>query len=389
MRTKILFFIALIVILSLGSIGLYERLTFGHRLTAYGSYAAWGLWVASYIYFIGLSAGAFLFSSLIYVFNVKKLEKIGKLSLYTALVTLILALLIIWFDIGHMDRFWEFITRPNFNSMMNNMIYMYTAYFIILLLEFLIVSKPSILIGPLNRVGSVRILSMLGAIGVPLATLFHGGVGALFAVVGARPYWFSALFPVLFLAGALLSGGALLTFFVAYLWTSKDEEYKGIVSMLGRLVLFMLFFYILFEWAEFSIPWWAGISGALGVHRESALLVLTGPFWWVFWVVHILFGVLIPLALLTSKRSNSKLVGLAGLLISLTFMGVRLNSVIPGAITVELKGLEEAFQSNRLVYYYFPTLHEWLVLFFVVGVGLILMYVGVRFFGVMKVSKNG
>jgi len=388
MKAKILFFITLIVLLSLGLIGLYERLNYGHRLAGYGSYAAWGLWVASYIYFIGLSAGAFLLSSLIYVFNVKKVEKIGKLSLYTALVTLILALLIIWLDIGHMERVWEFITRPNFTSMMNNMIYMYSAYFVILLSEFLIVSKPTLLMGPLKRVKSTTLLYILGVIGVPLATLFHGGVGALFAVVGARPYWFSALFPVLFLTGALLSGSALLVFLIAYFWPNKDEEYRNIISMLGRLVLMILFFYILFEWAEFSIPWWAGISGALGVHTESVLMVLKGPFWWVFWIFHLLIGVLIPLVILIVKKDNPKLIGLAGLLIALTFIGVRLNSVIPGAITVELRGLEEAFRSERLVYYYFPTLHEWLVLLFVVAVGLLLMYMGIRFFGIMKVNKN-
>lgn len=380
MRHLVLILLAVgLALVIYGGLGVYDRLVYGHRLTAYGSYATWGLWVAAYIYFIGLSAGAFLFSSLIYVFGVKRLAMLGRTALYIALTTLIMALGVIWMDIGHMERVWEFVVRPNFTSMMNNMIWMYSAYFAILLAEFVIVSRPTLsVLQPLSRAGltPARLLYAFGLVGVPLATLFHGGVGALFAVIGARPYWFSALFPVLFLSGALLSGGALLTFIVAYFWPHRNDEHRTVVNLLGRLVLMMLLFFILFEWAEFSIPWWSGLSGALGVHIESVMLVLTGPFWWVFWIVHILIGVAVPLILLTAGRRSVRLVGLAGLLIAMTFMGVRLNSVIPGAVTVELRGLEEAVVHERLVFYYFPTVHEWQVVFFMVGVGVLLMVLG-------------
>ena len=88
-----------------GTVGVWQRLTQGHLLANYGSYVPWGLWVAAYIYFVGLSAGAFLLSSLVYVFKVKVLEPIGRLSLVVAVITLFMALLSIWFDIGYMERF--------------------------------------------------------------------------------------------------------------------------------------------------------------------------------------------------------------------------------------------------------------------------------------------
>src|SRR3972149_6042550 len=80
--------------------GLVERLLHGHHQAAYGSYVVWGLWVSAYIYFIGLSAGSFLLSSLIYVFGVQKLERIGRLSLFVAIITLLMALLSLWFGLG-------------------------------------------------------------------------------------------------------------------------------------------------------------------------------------------------------------------------------------------------------------------------------------------------
>src|SRR3990172_1946768 len=97
-----------------GLAGWYDRFAHGHVNANYGSIVTWGLWVASYIYFIGLSAGSFLISSLVYVFNVKRFEGIGRLAVFTALVTLLLALLSIVVDLGHMERAWHVVAYPNF-----------------------------------------------------------------------------------------------------------------------------------------------------------------------------------------------------------------------------------------------------------------------------------
>src|SRR3970282_1278391 len=75
------------VALGLGLVGVFWRLTSGPEQAGYRSDIPWGLWVAAYVYFIGLSAGAFLISALVYVAGVKQLERIGKLALFTALVT--------------------------------------------------------------------------------------------------------------------------------------------------------------------------------------------------------------------------------------------------------------------------------------------------------------
>lgn len=52
-----------------GIIGVAERILAGLRPTALTSYVVWGLWISADIYFIGLSAGAFLISSLVYAFS--------------------------------------------------------------------------------------------------------------------------------------------------------------------------------------------------------------------------------------------------------------------------------------------------------------------------------
>ena len=56
-------------------------MTTGHEQADYGSYIPWGLWVAAYVYFSGLSAGAFLIFALVYAGGVEQLEPVAKAGL--------------------------------------------------------------------------------------------------------------------------------------------------------------------------------------------------------------------------------------------------------------------------------------------------------------------
>ena len=99
-----------------------------------------------------------------------------------------------------------------------------------------------------------NVLRILGGIGIPLAIAFHGSVGAIFGAVGARPYWNTGLMPIIFLVGAVLSGGALLTH-VVFIWgpIRDSDEFKKMLSLLGRTVLGLLAFDLLSEWSGVTI----------------------------------------------------------------------------------------------------------------------------------------
>ena len=142
---SIAYWVVVVAMLAVGAVGMYWRITAGHTMANYGELIVWGLWVAMYIYFIGLSAGAFLISSLVYVFGVERFRPIARLALFTALVSLLMALLNIWFDIGHMERFFEVYTRANLFSMMAWMVWLYTAYFVLLLFELWFESRQDLI----------------------------------------------------------------------------------------------------------------------------------------------------------------------------------------------------------------------------------------------------
>jgi molybdopterin-containing oxidoreductase family membrane subunit len=122
--------------------------------------------------------------------------------------------------------------------------------------------------------------------------------------------------------------------------------------------------YLVLEWAEFSLSVWdpSQESGAM-------TLIVTGPYRWVFWIVHLALGTALPLVLLGAARDR-RLWALAALLVAVTLLSTRLNVLIPGQAVPELRGLEAAFQHPRLTFTYHATLMEYLVGCFFVAVGI-------------------
>ena len=402
-QTMTILWILSIVAFIVGFYGLWDRLANGHLNAAYGSYVPWGLWVAEYTYFIGLSAGAFLLSTLVYVFNVRQLEKVGKLALLTAIVTLFAAMFLIFLDLGHPERAWKLAFNTNPTSIMGWMIWLYAAYFILLLAEFWFAlrgdlagwSAKSALARFLTfgrrdtsapaLAADRRVLRVLGSIGVPLAIAFHGGVGALFGVVSSRPYWNSGLTPIVFLVGALLSGGALLTFLSAvFSQNPGTEEHREMILFLGKITLGLLALDLLLEWADYSIAYYASIPGHLDALRQ----VLFGPYWWVYWIVHLAFGVVIPALLLIFRRRSWQVVAIASLLIAVTFMSVRLNIILPALVTPEMQGLAQAFTGPGLTYAYFPSLTEWLLGLWAAALAILIFLIGLQWLPILNPPKE-
>ena len=107
----------------------------GLGVTRLGSVVPWGLWVAFYIFFIGLSAGSFLLSTLVFVFRNKTLEPVGRLAVLQAFVCLLTGLVFILIDLGHWERFWHVIVYPQWNSVLAWEIWFYNFYIVLLLAE--------------------------------------------------------------------------------------------------------------------------------------------------------------------------------------------------------------------------------------------------------------
>ncbi len=375
--------VGLLAVMGLAVLG--YRLAEGMKVTSLTSSIPWGMWVSAYIYFVGLSAGSFLLSTLIYVFNMRQFERIGRIALLSAFFALAAALLFIWIDLGQPWRFWRMFLTPNWTSVMTIEGWLYIIYMLIIVAELWLLMRADLARLAEEETGfrqtlyrllalgyepqmtaeaveaseeaTRRWVTVLGVIGVPTAIAVHGGTGSIFAVAIARPYWSTPLMPIVFLVSALVSGTALVTFIYAFFGRRDAEHGQLVRSLSSLLVLFIAIDIILLI---FDVL--VSLYSATPEHGEVWQAVATGRYAFVFWGGQIALGALIPMFLIGyrgTQRSTTWL-GLAGLSAVIGIIGVRLNIVIPGFVVPELQGLDSAFVDSRLLYDYFPSSWEWL-----------------------------
>ncbi len=357
----------------------------GHAAHNTTQHVPWGLWVAFYIFFLGLSAGSYLLSSLIYVFGVKRLAPAGPVALLQALGCLVLGGFLIVADLGHPGRGYLVLTSFNPSSVMAWMGIGYIAYVAIVVAQLWLVLRPGmvarmqtsrlyrLLILGQTRVDAAttardhRWLMILGIIGIPVAIMVNAGVGSIFAVAKARPGWFSGLFPIVFLISALASGGALLAGLTATFSRLPPARRTPLVTDLIRFSFGILCFDALLLSSELLVTLYGGIPSEAAAWR----MVLGGPFWWVFWFFQLGLGFVVPglLIALPRTRASNDALGLAGLFIVIGIMGTRLNLVIPAQIRPVFEALPDAYHHARNALGYAPSGVEWALALGTVAVG--------------------
>jgi Ni/Fe-hydrogenase subunit HybB-like protein len=389
-----------------GAFGMYERLVYGLYPTNLGSYVPWGLWVAFYLYFLGLSAGAFLVNIMAYVLGMKQFESIGPLSAFVVLIALFCEVQFILLDLGQFHRsLYRFFLTPSFSSLLTWMFILFNAMLVIYALKtWLLIREPLVkwnndpdhkgpkfiyqmLTGGATTYTAAmkendhKWIHRLAKISLPVGLLFYGTNGAFFAILLNRPIWNSAVTPLLFIVAALLSGGALVAF-LTYIFRKPDPlNPEGVCFedrlclTLGRVILFLLVVFLFLEAMQFFVGYQTGTEAIV----TSLNLMVSGPHWWVFWIVHVIIGSLIPLILLISRPENIKSVIWASFLIFITFAAVRYNFVLPDLAVYKLEGLEQTYFHTRLRTDYVPNLNEWKVSIFIISSGLILFLLGTRF----------
>lgn len=377
--TNILWILGIVALL-VGAIGLVQRLLNGLRPTALGAYVPWGLWVATYEYFVWLEIGSLVvFTLLVYIF--KKLPALHKMAptLYlTALAILAMALILIGLDLGHPFRFWHVLVWPQWNSLMTWMIWAHVIYLFVLLAKLGIEAYGKT--DALKNIG--RILSYIS---IPLGIGLVVIAGSVFGVVIGRPAWQGNGMPLYFLISSLVVGTGLLTALFTWFYPNKEEaDYLATVRWLGNLLLGLLVVGLVSAALGGLVLLYPDIPG----QAEALKLALFGPFWWVYWILHIGLGVIVPIFLLFGRNPSARQIGVAATLLVLTFIAVPLNIVIPAQLVigiVEAK-LVNAFHGPTLMAGYFPTINEWLVTLFALAFGFLVFLFG---FTVLRLRPHG
>lgn len=291
----------------------------GHQMFGSSNVIPWGMPIVLAIYFIGLSAGSLILSSLTYVFGRVEYKSIARMAVFLAIVLIFGALISIAVDLGRPEKFWRlfmFFYLNNMTSMFAINGVLYGGYFVISLVYFGFILA-----------GQQAATRFMGTLAVCWAVLVHMGTGAIFGFVAARESWFSPIKPFEFLAAALTSGMALLIVVTMLVLKLTGREIKKeIISSLARMLTIFIIILALLIFID-------KLTHVYEPARAAAVYMLFGPSSWIFWVLQVGLVVVLPLIILFHPQwgQSKGSIALASVSVVVGVFFERYYLVIPGA----------------------------------------------------------
>jgi Ni/Fe-hydrogenase subunit HybB-like protein len=300
-----------------GVISTYLMYAHGIYLSGMTNRIPWGLQIILAVYYIGLSAGSLVVSSLYGIFGKMEYKPFARIAAYLAMLLLIGALLSILTDQGRIDRV---LIQPfaHFNplSMFSINPFLYITYVLICM-----VYLGAMLNEKEKMTKTMALIAVLWAIGL------HSGTGAIFGFV-PRELYQSPMLPPSFVAAALSSGTALMILVILSLFKiTKHPLDKRLIQWIGHLLAVFIVVVLYFLFIENAYRFYLHSS------REAARYFLFGGFHSVlFWGGLILIGSIIPAIILFRKKTGSSVpwIVFSAILVVIGVLCERYLIVIPG-----------------------------------------------------------
>ena len=289
----------------------------GLYLTGMNNRIPWGLPIVMAIFYIGLSAGSLVISSLYGVFGKLEYKPFARVATFMAMLLMIGGLLSILSDQGRLDRV---VIEPfiHFNplSMLSINPFLYSTYILICAVYLCVL-----------MIENEKWTKILALVAVLWAILVHSGTGAIFGFV-PRELYTSPLLPPSFIAAALSSGTALMILIILALFrlTKRPLDKKPLL-WIGRLLAVLIVVASYFVFIENAHRYYLASS------RAAEHYFLFGGFHSVlFWVGMILVGAIVPATILFARRSGESIrwVAASAVMVVIGVFCERFLIVIPG-----------------------------------------------------------
>jgi menaquinone reductase, integral membrane subunit len=374
----------LLAMIGVGVYGAVQTLVNGLQVTNLTDQVPWGLWITHDLSAIGLGAGAFTFSAVVYLLRVRRFQPLARIAVFVGFLGYSSAMLALAMDIGRPDRFWHPLVYWNVHSVLWEITWCVVLYSSILVLEVLPIIFESHFF---DRWPGLRRLShhlhkltpVLAVLGLALSLLHQSSLGATYAVLSGRAIWFKPSLPILFILSAV-AGGISLTLLATMIvsrFRSRRVISRDLQAEIARYIGFAVAAYLylkLWDWAATSY-----YSHAPETAHALERLNLTTPYTRTFWGIEILLGALIPaVILLTARlRRNERALVLA--------LGFIILGVVVNRWNVTLSGLiappawSPGVLGNVVAASYVPSWIEIAVSTGVLGYALLAFTLGVRY----------
>ena len=352
----------------LGVLAAYYMEHNGHWVTGMSNQVIWGTPHVFAIFLIVAASGALNVASISSVFAKTAYKPLARLSGMLAMALLAGGLVVLLLDLGRPDRLIVAMTKFNFVSIFTWNILLYTGF-----MGIVGIYLWTMMDRPYNN-----LTKKAGMAAFIWRLILTTGTGSIFGFLIAREAYDSALLAPMFIIMSFSFGLAffLLILMGSYKYTQRDlGDYivNRLKNLLGVFVAAVLYFVVVYH-----------ITNLYSAdHRDITLFILTGGgvYTFLFWVVQITLGSLLPLVLLYGPTGkNRTMIGLASALIILGGFAQLYVLIIGGqAYPMHLFPGMEVTSSfyDGVVASYAPSLPEFLLGMGGVGITLLLVTVAV------------
>jgi molybdopterin-containing oxidoreductase family membrane subunit len=370
---------ALLLLVAAGVAAWVYEVANGLATTGMRDVVSWGLYVFTFAFFVGLSAGGLIMASSAEVFGVRSLRPLGRLGILTAAASIAVAALMIIPDLGRPGRIFNIFRHPHWTSPLVWDLVIVLAYLAFAVVDLVVVGRG-------ETVSSARRRArLLAYVGLPMAVLLHSVTAWIFGLQIAHAWWNTALMAPLFVTSAILSGTALVALVALlaqrYGYVEFPDDTKHTVRVILATAIAVDLFLVGCDYI--TIAW-----GNVPRERAALDLVLPGGSWqWLFWLEWVVGGVA-PFALLVLPRlrrlrwslpaaAGLVLVGVYAFRIELVVDGLvrPLVQLPPGIAVGTYRAGHESFQLTGV---YSPTWVEYLIVVGLVAAFAWLVAVGCR-----------
>ncbi|MGB0722622.1 MAG: NrfD/PsrC family molybdoenzyme membrane anchor subunit [Gammaproteobacteria bacterium] len=337
-----------LILIGLGAVWHMEHE--GHWVTGMDNQVVWGMPHVFAIFLIVAASGALNVASISSVFHKTFYKPMARLSALLAITLLVGGLVVLVLDLGQPDRLLVAMTHYNFKSIFAWNVLLYNGFIAIvgLYLWFMMDRK---LQAHSSKVGVAAFIWRL---------ILTTGTGSIFGFLVARQAYDAAIMAPMFIIMSFAFGLAvfLLVLMASYNWTGRplgDVVIKRLKNLLGVFVAAVLYF----EMARHVTNLYATEHHGI----EAFILRDGGVYTFLFWVVQIGLGTLLPLALLFCPRPSKSRLAVAAASVLVIIGGLaQLYVIVIGGQAYPLvlfPGYEmsSAFQDG-IVNAYSPTIYE-------------------------------
>ncbi len=352
----------------IGVLAAYYMEHHGHYVTGMSNQVVWGTPHVFAIFLIVAASGALNVASISSVFAKTAYKPLARLSGMLAMALLAGGLVVLLLDLGRPDRLIVAMTKFNFVSIFTWNIFLYTGFMgIVAIYLWTMMDRPY---NNLTRkAGMVAFIWRL---------ILTTGTGSIFGFLISREAYDTALLAPMFIIMSFSFGLAffMLVLMASYKYTDRplgDYVINRLKNLLGVFVAAVLYFVIVYH-----------ITNLYSAdHRGISIFVLSagGIYTFLFWVVQIGLGTVLPLFLLYGPTGkNRTMIGLASLLIIIGALAQLYIIIIGGQAypMVMFPGMEVSSSFyDGVVASYAPSLPEVLLGLGGVGVTLLLVTIAV------------